>query len=119
MCSSSLAHSVCIVGDKLMPQIPKGLTDTWICCVGDQFALFEAVVGLAILLRRFDFRMAPGAPAVGMTTVSFHHSPPHHDCVKRVMQRMLSSAVVSWRWTDACMAFSECCLPSCARNTQP
>ena len=40
------------------------------CCAGDQFALFESIVALAILLRRFEFRMAPGAPSVGMTTVS-------------------------------------------------
>lgn len=37
-------------------------------CVGDQFALFEAVVGLSMLLRRFDFERAPDAPPVGMTT---------------------------------------------------
>ena len=73
MCSSSLAPSVCIFGDKVMPQIPKELKALRNCCAGDQFALFEAVVGLAVLLRRFDFQMAPGAPAVGMTTVSFHH----------------------------------------------
>lgn len=36
---------------------------------GDQFALFESVAALAVLLRRFEFRMAPDAPAVGMTTV--------------------------------------------------
>ncbi|CAK0785609.1 hypothetical protein CVIRNUC_008820 [Coccomyxa viridis] len=43
-------------------------------CIGDQFALFEAVVGLAVLLRRFDFQMAPGAPAVGMTTGATIHT---------------------------------------------
>ncbi len=37
-------------------------------CVGDQFALFEAVVGLSMLLRRFNFERAPDAPPVGMTT---------------------------------------------------
>ena len=40
-------------------------------CVGDQFALFEAVVGLAMLLRRFGFERAPDAPPVGMTTGGF------------------------------------------------
>ena len=73
---SPLALSVCIVTDKVMPQIPMEVHNAWTCCVGDQFALFEAVVGLAILLRRFDFQMAPGAPAVGMTTVSFQRSLP-------------------------------------------
>ncbi len=38
---------------------------------GDQFALFESVVALAMLLRRFEFEMAPNAPPVAMTTVCF------------------------------------------------
>ena len=37
-------------------------------CAGDQFALFESVVALAVLLRRFEFTMAPDAPPVNMTT---------------------------------------------------
>lgn len=37
-------------------------------CIGDQFALFETLVALAVILRRFDFGLAPGAPEVGMTT---------------------------------------------------
>ena len=41
-------------------------------CAGDQFALFESVVALAMLVRRFDFSMAPSAPAVGMTTVRLY-----------------------------------------------
>ena len=46
--------------------------DVWLFSLraGDQFALFESVVALAILLRRFEFHMAPAAPAVNMTTVS-------------------------------------------------
>ena len=39
-------------------------------CVGDQFALFEAIAALAVLMRRFDFAAAADAPEVGMTTVS-------------------------------------------------
>lgn len=39
--------------------------------VGDQFATFEAVVALAMLVRRFEFSLDPQAPPVGMTTVSF------------------------------------------------
>ena len=43
---------------------------SWSCAhAGDQFALFESLSALAILLRRFEFRMAPGAPPVGMITV--------------------------------------------------
>lgn len=37
-------------------------------CAGDQFALFESVVALAVLMRRFEFTMAADAPPVGMTT---------------------------------------------------
>jgi beta-ring hydroxylase len=43
-------------------------------CVGDQFALLEAVTGLAVLLRRFDFEVPPGAPDVGMTTGATIHT---------------------------------------------
>lgn len=37
-------------------------------CVGDQFALFEATVAFAMLLRRFTFRLAVPAEQVGMAT---------------------------------------------------
>lgn len=37
---------------------------------GDMFAMYEAVTALALLVRRFDFRMADNAPEVKMTTVS-------------------------------------------------
>jgi beta-ring hydroxylase len=37
-------------------------------CIGDQFALFEALVALAVLVRSYDFSLAPGKPEVGMTT---------------------------------------------------
>lgn len=37
-------------------------------CIGDQFALFETLVALATILRRYDFELAPGKPEVGMTT---------------------------------------------------
>ena len=43
-------------------------------CIGDQFALFESIVAVAMLVRRFDFAMAPGAPAVGMTTGATIHT---------------------------------------------
>lgn len=36
-------------------------------CIGDQFALFESIVGLSMLMRRYEFKLAPGAE-VGMTT---------------------------------------------------
>jgi cytochrome P450 len=37
-------------------------------CVGDQFALFEATVAFAMLLRHFTFRLAVPAEQVGMAT---------------------------------------------------
>ena len=37
-------------------------------CIGDQFALFETLVALSMLARRYDFSLAPGKPEVGMTT---------------------------------------------------
>jgi hypothetical protein len=43
-------------------------------CIGDQFALFESITALSMLVRRFDFKMAPGAPAVGMTTGATIHT---------------------------------------------
>ncbi|KAK9864570.1 hypothetical protein WJX84_002516 [Apatococcus fuscideae] len=43
-------------------------------CIGDQFALFESVIILAMLFRRFDFKMDKNAPAVGMTTGATIHT---------------------------------------------
>ncbi|KAK8507483.1 hypothetical protein V6N13_141506 [Hibiscus sabdariffa] len=43
-------------------------------CVGDMFASFEAVVAVAMLVRRFNFQMALGAPPVEMTTGATIHT---------------------------------------------
>lgn len=43
-------------------------------CIGDQFALFESIVGVAMLVRRFDFWRAEDAPEVGMTTGATIHT---------------------------------------------
>lgn len=43
-------------------------------CVGDQFALLEAAVALAALLREFRFRLAGPADAVGMATGATIHT---------------------------------------------
>jgi hypothetical protein len=55
---------------------PTALTSapTFPCPTGDQFALFESVVALSMLVRRFDFSMAAGAPPVGMTTGATIHT---------------------------------------------
>lgn len=41
---------------------------------GDQFALMESVVALAVLARRFDVAVPPDAPEVGMTTGATIHT---------------------------------------------
>ncbi|XP_002971637.2 protein LUTEIN DEFICIENT 5, chloroplastic [Selaginella moellendorffii] len=43
-------------------------------CVGDMFATFETVTAVAMLVRRFDFKLAQGAPPVGMTTGATIHT---------------------------------------------
>ncbi|KAK4605688.1 hypothetical protein RGQ29_000124 [Quercus rubra] len=43
-------------------------------CVGDMFASYETVVALAMLVRRFDFQIALGAPPVEMTTGATIHT---------------------------------------------
>eukprot|EP00803_Ostreobium_quekettii_P005980 evm.model.scf_345.2 EVM.evm.TU.scf_345.2 scf_345:33857-40216(+) len=42
-------------------------------CVGDQFALMEAVVALAVILREFDFSIVPDQE-IGMTTGATIHT---------------------------------------------
>jgi beta-ring hydroxylase len=43
-------------------------------CVGDMFATFEVIVAVAMLIRRFNFKMALGAPPVQMTTGATIHT---------------------------------------------
>ncbi|XP_015073955.1 protein LUTEIN DEFICIENT 5, chloroplastic [Solanum pennellii] len=43
-------------------------------CVGDMFATFENLVAVAMLVQRFDFQMALGAPPVKMTTGATIHT---------------------------------------------
>ncbi|PRQ41582.1 putative cytochrome P450 [Rosa chinensis] len=43
-------------------------------CVGDMFATYENVVALTMLVRRFNFQMALGAPEVKMTTGATIHT---------------------------------------------
>ncbi|XAR48354.1 hypothetical protein NMG60_11031161 [Bertholletia excelsa] len=43
-------------------------------CVGDMFASFETVVAVAMLVRRFNFQIALGAPPVKMTTGATIHT---------------------------------------------
>lgn len=41
--------------------------------MGDQFALMEAVVALAVILKRFDFSLVPGQQ-INMTTGATIHT---------------------------------------------
>ncbi|PNH12250.1 Protein LUTEIN DEFICIENT 5, chloroplastic [Tetrabaena socialis] len=43
-------------------------------CVGDQFAIMECTVALAVLLRRYDFKPDPSKPPVGVTTGATIHT---------------------------------------------
>ncbi|EOA37709.1 hypothetical protein CARUB_v10012441mg [Capsella rubella] len=43
-------------------------------CIGDMFASYENVVAIAMLIRRFNFQTAPGAPPVKMTTGATIHT---------------------------------------------
>ncbi|KAI4374036.1 hypothetical protein MLD38_012082 [Melastoma candidum] len=43
-------------------------------CVGDVFATFETIVAVAMLVQRFNFEMALGAPEVKMTTGATIHT---------------------------------------------
>lgn len=43
-------------------------------CIGDQFALFEATVAFALLLRRFTFRLAATPKEIGMATGATIHT---------------------------------------------
>jgi carotene epsilon-monooxygenase len=42
-------------------------------CVGDQFAVMEAVVALAVVLRRYDVKLVPGQD-IGLTTGATIHT---------------------------------------------
>ncbi|CAI8613224.1 unnamed protein product [Vicia faba] len=43
-------------------------------CIGDMFASYETIVALAMLVSRFNFQMAVGAPPVVMTTGATIHT---------------------------------------------
>ncbi|KXZ44112.1 hypothetical protein GPECTOR_73g633 [Gonium pectorale] len=53
-------------------------------CIGDQFALFEALVALSMLMRRYEFTLDTSKPPVGMTTgATIHTTSGLHMHIKR------------------------------------
>jgi len=62
-------------------------------CVGDQFALFEATVALAMLMRRFSFRLAVPVEKVGMATGATIHTA--NGLPMRVERRQAASGSTS------------------------
>ncbi|KAM7532134.1 hypothetical protein LguiB_035544 [Lonicera macranthoides] len=60
-------------------------------CVGDMFASFEAVVAVAMLVQRFNFQMALGAPPVRMTTGATIHTT---EGLKMTVTRRIKPPVV-------------------------
>jgi hypothetical protein len=59
-------------------------------CVGDQFALLEAAIALAMLLRRFSFELAVPAERVGMATGATIHTA--NGMQMRVRRRQVTAA---------------------------
>jgi cytochrome P450 len=59
-------------------------------CVGDQFALFEATVAFAMLLRRFTFRLAATPEEIGMATGATIHTA--NGMMMRVTRRTPAAA---------------------------
>ena len=61
-------------------------------CVGDQFALLEAAVALAMLARRFDFELAMKPEEVKLTTGATIHTTDGLFCNIRPRRQTLVSA---------------------------
>ena len=59
-------------------------------CVGDQFAMMEAVVALAMLMRRFKFSLAGTPQDVGMATGATIHTANGLKC--RIERRAVAAA---------------------------
>ncbi|KAM1095910.1 hypothetical protein EV1_010775 [Malus domestica] len=60
-------------------------------CLGDMFATFETVVALSMLVRRFNFQMALGAPEVKMTTGATIHTT---EGLKMTVSRRIKPPIV-------------------------
>jgi len=78
-------------------------------CVGDQFALMEAVVALALALQRYEFRMVPGFDP-GMTTGAPTFSGYHPGTASSAL---VHSCTV--RETTTCMQSRCVCSPTSCR----
>jgi cytochrome P450 len=71
-------------------------------CIGDQFALFEATVAFAMLLRRFTFRLAATPEEIGMATGATIHTA--NGMMARVTRRQISSTEQEEQQTAAAAA---------------
>jgi len=78
-------------------------------CIGDQFALFESIVALSMLMRRFDFDLDVNAPPVGMTTGATIHTTDglHLKISKRMVPPSSSSGSEASSSSDAGHAEAE------------
>ncbi|KAF0935417.1 hypothetical protein E2562_032673 [Oryza meyeriana var. granulata] len=74
-------------------------------CVGDMFATFETVVATAMLVRRFDFQMAPAAPPIEAWTTARLNLQQGFQLAKNV-----STDPVVDAWSDATMGEKTCIL---------
>jgi carotenoid epsilon hydroxylase len=69
--SSAGATSLCLKQWRLRRFIPFSGGPRK--CVGDQFALMEAVVALAVLMKRYNIKLVPDQD-IGMTTGATIHT---------------------------------------------
>lgn len=84
-------------------------------CIGDQFALFESVVALSMLMRRYEFSMAPDAPPVSMTTGATIHTTnglymsiqPRSQILPSQSLEMQGVSVGAWYFWDLALLVNE------------
>lgn len=81
-------------------------------CIGDQFALFESVVALAMLQRRFTFELDPAAPPVAMTTGATIHTTEGLNVKLRVRTHAAASM-------DTCMSSDDNAIFEDGVNVRP
>ncbi|KAK7295160.1 hypothetical protein RJT34_18065 [Clitoria ternatea] len=78
-------------------------------CVGDLFASYESIVALAMLVRRFNFQIAVGAPPVEMTTGATIHTTQglKMTVTHRIKPPIVPSLQMSTMGVDSSMSLSD------------